>query len=392
MALAGAAGSLRLWAGGCEPGLRRLRLSPDSAAWAGRPRSPVCARRRRRLGSSALPGEAPAPAACSWGSGGRAGRAGGMEETEARCRVLSIQSHVVRGYVGNKAASFPLQVLGFEVDPVNSVQFSNHTGYAHWKGQVLNSDELHELYEGLKLNNVNHYDYVLTGYTRDASFLAMVVDIVQELKQQNSNLVYVCDPVMGDKWNGEGSMYVPKDLLPVYRDKVVPIADIITPNQFEAELLTGRKIHTEKEALEVMDMLHAMGPETVVITSSDLQGSLGSDFLIALGSQRKTRADGTKVTQRIRMESPKVDADFVGTGDLFAAMLLAWTHKHPNNLKVACEKTVSAMQHVLQRTIKWAKAHVGKGNKPSPAQLELRMVQSKKDIENPEIIIKATEL
>ncbi|CAM5078954.1 unnamed protein product [Eretmochelys imbricata] len=385
MALAGAGGSLRRWAGGCKPGLRCLRRSPDSAAWAGRPRSP-CA---PGGGSAAprCPGRLrPRPRAAG------AGRAGGMEEAEARCRVLSIQSHVVRGYVGNKAASFPLQVLGFEVDPVNSVQFSNHTGYAHWKGQVLNSDELHELYEGLKLNNVNHYDYVLTGYTRDASFLAMVVDIVQELKQQNSDLVYVCDPVMGDKWNGEGSMYVPKDLLPVYRDKVVPIADIITPNQFEAELLTGRKIHTEKEALEVMDMLHAMGPETVVITSSDLQGSLGSDFLIALGSQRKTRADGTKVTQRIRMESPKVDADFVGTGDLFAAMLLAWTHKHPNNLKVACEKTVSAMQHVLQRTIKCAKAHAGKGNKPSPAQLELRMVQSKKDIENPEIIIKATEL
>uniref|UniRef100_A0A8C3FTW4 Pyridoxal kinase n=4 Tax=Emydidae TaxID=8476 RepID=A0A8C3FTW4_CHRPI len=393
MALAGAAGSLRLGAGGC---IRRLgvfadRLTlPPGLARSALPCAPG--------GGSAAPrcpgrgGSGPGPAACSCGSGGRAGRAGGMEAAEARCRVLSIQSHVVCGYVGNKAASFPLQVLGFEVDPVNSVQFSNHTGYAHWKGQMLNSAELHELYEGLKLNNVNHYDYVLTGYTRDASFLATVVDIVQGLKQQNSDLVYVCDPVMGDKWNGEGSMYVPKDLLPVYRDRVVPVADIITPNQFEAELLTGRKIHTEKEALEVMDMLHAMGPETVVITSSDLQGSLGSDFLIALGSQRKTRADGTKVTQRIRMESPKVDADFVGTGDLFAAMLLAWTHKHPNNLKVACEKTVSAMQHVLQRTIKCAKAHAGKGNKPSPAQLELRMVQSKKDIENPEIIIKATEL
>ncbi|KFW95323.1 Pyridoxal kinase, partial [Phalacrocorax carbo] len=265
-------------------------------------------------------------------------------------------------------------------------------GYAHWKGQVLNSDELHELYEGLKLNKVNQYDYVLTGYTRDTSFLAMVVDIVQELKQQNSNLVYVCDPVMGDKWNGEGSMYVPKDLLPVYRDKVVPVADIITPNQFEAELLTGRKIHTEKEALEVMDMLHAMGPETVVITSSDLQAPLGNDYLMALGSHRKTAADGTKMTQRIRVESPKVDAVFVGTGDLFAAMLLAWTHKHPNNLKVACEKTVSAMQHVLQRTIKSAKAQAGEGNKPNSAQLELRMVQSKKDIENPEIIVKATVL
>uniref|UniRef100_A0A8C0PRB8 Pyridoxal kinase n=1 Tax=Canis lupus familiaris TaxID=9615 RepID=A0A8C0PRB8_CANLF len=287
-------------------------------------------------------------------------------------------------------------------------------GYAHWKGQVLNSDELHELYEGLKLNNVNKYDYVLTGYTRDKSFLASVVDIVRELKQQNSKLVYVCDPVMGDKWNGEGSMYVPEDLLPVYKEKVVPVADIITPNQFEAELLSGRKIHSEEEALVVMDVLHAMGPDTVVITSSDLPSSRGSDYLIALGSQR-TRGqhperllplndhmgtesrgswnpDGSVVTERIRMEMHKVDAVFVGTGDLFAAMLLAWTHKHPNNLKVACEKTVSAMHHVLQRTIKCAKAQAAGGLKPRPAQLELRIVQSKKDIENPEIVVQATVL
>lgn len=311
---------------------------------------------------------------------------------EGECRVLSIQSHVVRGYVGNRAAMFPLQVLGFEVDAVNSVQFSNHTGYAHWKGQVLTSQELHVLYEGLKANNVNKYDYVLTGYTRDKSFLGMVVDIVQELKQQNSRLVYVCDPVMGDKWNGEGSMYVPQDLLPVYREKVVPMADIITPNQFEAELLSGRKIHSQEEAFEVMDVLHRMGPDTVVITSSDLPSPKGSDYLMALGSQRMRKPDGSTVTQRIRMEMRKVDAVFVGTGDLFAAMLLAWTHKHPDNLKVACEKTVSAMQHVLQRTIRCAKAEAGEGQKPSPAQLELRMVQSRKDIEDPEIVVQATVL
>lgn len=306
--------------------------------------------------------------------------------------MLSIQSHVVRGYVGNRAATFPLQVLGFEIDAVNSVQFSNHTGYAHWKGQVLNADELHEVYEGLKLNNVNKYDYVLTGYTRDKSFLAMVVDIVRELKQQNSRLVYVCDPVMGDKWEGEGSMYVPEDLLPVYKEKVVPVADIITPNQFEAEILTGRKIHNQEEALEVMDVLHSMGPDTVVITSSDLSSPRGSDYLIVLGSQRIRHPDGSVAVERIRMDIHKVDAVFVGTGDLFAAMLLAWTHKHPNNLKMACEKTVSAMHHVLQRTIKSAKAQAGEGQKPSPALLELRMVQSKRDIEDPEIVVQATVL
>ncbi|XP_032744825.1 pyridoxal kinase [Rattus rattus] len=311
---------------------------------------------------------------------------------EGECRVLSIQSHVVRGYVGNRVAMFPLQVLGFEVDAVNSVQFSNHAGYAHWKGQVLTSQELHVLYEGLKANNVNKYDYVLTGYTRDKSFLTMVVDIVKELKQQNSKLMHVCDPVMGDKRNGEGSMYVPQDLLPVYREKVVPMADIITPNQFEAELLSGRKIHSQEEAFEVMDVLHRMGPDTVVITSSDLPSPKGSDYLMALGSQRMRKPDGSTVTQRIRMEMRKLDAVFVGTGDLFAAMLLAWTHKHPDNLKVACEKTVSAMQHVLQRTIQCAKAEAGEGQKPSPAQLELRMVQSRKDIEDPEIVVQATVL
>uniref|UniRef100_A0A8C9TF57 Pyridoxal kinase n=1 Tax=Scleropages formosus TaxID=113540 RepID=A0A8C9TF57_SCLFO len=281
---------------------------------------------------------------------------------------------------------FRIQVLGFEVDSINSVQFSNHTGYAHWKGQVLTADELHVLYEGIKLNNVNHYDYVLTGYTRDTSFLEMVVDIVKELKRENPKLVY------GDDRFCVFLQYVPENLYPVYKNKVVPVADIITPNQFEAELLTGKNISTEKDAVEVMDLLHKMGPDTVVITSSDLPSRLGDRFLVALGSQRSVKPDGTRTTQRIRMEIPKVDAVFVGTGDLFAAMLLAWTHHHPNDLKTACEKTVSVMHHVIQRTISYAYEMAGPGRRPSPAQLELRMVQSKADIEDPAIVVEATVL
>uniref|UniRef100_A0A671XG21 Pyridoxal kinase n=1 Tax=Sparus aurata TaxID=8175 RepID=A0A671XG21_SPAAU len=290
------------------------------------------------------------------------------------CRVLSIQSHVVRGYVGNKSATFPLQVLGFEVDSINSVQFSNHTGYAHWKGQVLTADELNVLYEGIKLNKVNHYDYILTGYSRDTSFLETVVDIIQELKKANP------------------SLYVPENLLPVYRDKVVPLADILTPNQFEAELLTGRKVNTQEDAFEVMDLLHKMGPETVVLTSSDLPSKKGDQFLVALGSQKIVKPDGSKTSQKICMDIPKVDAVFVGTGDLFAAMLLAWTHHHPKDLKAACEKTVSVMHHVIKRTITYANEMAGPGKRPSPAQLELRMVQSKADIENPAIVVEAKVL
>lgn len=303
-------------------------------------------------------------------------------------RVLSIQSHVVRGYVGNKAASFPLQVLGFEIDSINSVQFSNHTGYEHWKGQVLNAEELHVLYDGIKLNNVNHYDYVLTGYSRDDSFLRMVVDIVQELKEANPSLVYVCDPVLGDN----GALYVPETLVPIYRDKVVPAANIITPNQFEAELLTGRTIRTEKDAIEVMNLLHSKGPHTVVITSSDLPSPLGDQYLVAMGSHITVRPDSTRATQQIRLDIPKVEAVFVGTGDLFAALLLAWTHHHPNDLKTACEKTVSVMQHVIKRTIIYAKEMAGPNRKPNAAQLELRMVQSKADIEDPAITVDAVVL
>ncbi|KAL6031208.1 hypothetical protein STEG23_024703 [Scotinomys teguina] len=187
------------------------------------------------------------------------------------------------------------------------------------------------------------------------------------------------------------AMLLLQDLLPVYGDKVVPVTDIITPNQFEAELLSGRKIHSEAEALET-DMLHCTGPDTVVITSSDLPSPQGSDYKIAMGSQRMRKPDGSMVTQRIRMEMRKVDAVFVGTGDLFAAMLLVWTYKPPDNLKVACEKTRSAMQHVLQRTIRCAKVQAREGWKPSPAQLELRMVQSKKDTEDSEIVVQATVL
>ncbi|CAL1582792.1 unnamed protein product [Knipowitschia caucasica] len=301
------------------------------------------------------------------------------------CRVLSIQSHVVRGYVGNKSATFPLQVLGFEVDSINSVQFSNHTGYGHWKGQVLTAEELNVLYEGIKLNNVNHYDYILTGYSRDTSFLETVVDIIKELKRTNPKLVYVCDPVMGD----QGAMYVPENLLPVYRDKVVPLADILTPNQFEAEILTGRKIHSVEDAIEVMDLLHKMGPETVVLTSTDLPSTRGDQFLVTLGSQKSVKPDGTNTVQKICLDIPKVDAVFVGTGDLFAAMLLAWTHHHPNDLKSACEKTASVMHHVIKRTIKYANELAGPGKKPNAAQLELRMVQSKADIENPAVVLEA---
>jgi len=299
-------------------------------------------------------------------------------------RVLSIQSHVVRGYVGNRSAVFPLQLLDFEVDFVNSVQFSNHTGYPNWKGQIIGSDEVEELFETLKKNKVICYDYVLTGYCRDKKMLEKMVEIIKELKQVNPNLVYVCDPVMGDTWNGKGAMYVPEELLPVYRDQVVPIANILTPNQFEAELLTGLKIQSEEEALTAIKQLHNLGPETVVISSSDLGKSNKS--LVSYGS--RLNSDG----EVIRIEMPLIGKAFVGTGDLFAALLLAWTDRHQENLKLAMEKVISTMQAILTRTQLAAEEEVKDGKSPTFSELELRLVQSKRDIENPQMCIEASTI
>lgn len=294
-------------------------------------------------------------------------------------RVLSIQSHVVSGYVGNKSATFPLQIHGFDVDTINSVQLSNHTGYKHCKGQILNSTELQELYEGLQLNGINHYSHLLTGYVGSDSFLDEVLNVLLDLRKTNPGLIFVCDPVMGDN----GKFYVPETLLPIYRDKLIPLADIITPNQFEAELLSGIKINSEKDAFKAMDILHSKGTKAIVITSSEL-GS--KDTLVALGSSLNDSSSGDGERSCIKMEIPKLsEIIFTGTGDLFASLLLVWMQKHPGNLQLACEKTMSTVQAVLRRTIAAAEELAGQGNKPNSAQTELRLIKSVNDILNPKL-------
>lgn len=281
-------------------------------------------------------------------------------------RVLSIQSHVVSGYVGNKAATFPLQVLGFEVDPLNSVQFSNHTGYGSWKGQVLNEKDLDDLSEGLDKNKLNFYTHLLTGYVGSPSFLRRIAEEVKKLKTINPDLIYVCDPVMGDN----GQMYVPKELLPIYRDEIIPLADILTPNQYEAELLTGKTIKSINDAWKAIDEFHGKGIKTVAISSTNLGTE---DYFLALCSS-VIDDKPTKVTIKIK----KLPANFTGTGDVFAALFLAWMYKTRNNLKVSLENTIATLQGVLGNTLQL-------NTDKTVKNLELRLITSKNVIENPKV-------
>ncbi|XP_035664514.1 pyridoxal kinase-like [Branchiostoma floridae] len=306
---------------------------------------------------------------------------------EEDCRVLLVQSHVVSGYVGNKSAVFPLQVLGFEVDYINSVQFSNHTGYKCFKGQVLNADELKELFDGLKSNNINNYSYLVTGYIGSVSFLEGVLEMVKEFKKVKPDLLYVCDPVMGDR----GFMYVPKELLPVYQEKIIPHADLITPNQYEAELLTGLSIKTKADAIQAMDMFHEKGVKSVVLSSCEFDSS---STLVLLGSQINVKLvwphGGSIFTSVCVCVCLSVcEQDNSRTAGLILFLFLNFLLFL---LQTACEKTIATMQAVLQRTLDYAQKAAGPGNKATAAQRELRLVQSKKDIEEPSVTLKAKSL
>lgn len=292
--------------------------------------------------------------------------------------MLSIQSHVVHGYVGNKSAVFPLQVLGFEVDNINSVQFSNHTGYKNgFKGQVLNEKELAEVFSGLVVNDLHkQYTHLLTGYVGNPTFLREIANILKTLRSVNPSLIYVCDPVMGD----DGFMYVPKELLPIYRDEIVPLADIVTPNQYEVELLTGKSVKTEQDAWDAIEWFHGKGVKTVAISSSELGGS---DSLLALVSHK----DGTN-SQRCRMVIPKQGNGirFTGTGDLFASLFLAHSTLTNFDMCTTLERTIASLQAVITKTLTYIPEDVKAGKVAvTSTQRELKIIQSKKDIEEPTV-------
>ncbi|PSA78653.1 pyridoxal kinase PdxY [Corynebacterium diphtheriae] len=179
--------------------------------------------------------------------------------------ILSIQSHVSYGHVGNSAAVFPLQRIGHEVWPVHTVNFSNHTGYGQWGGELIPAAQVRNVIDGMEQRGAfERIDAILSGYQGGSDIADVIVDAVARIKEANPQAVYACDPVMG---NAKSGCFV-SDLIPtLLRDKVVPVADIITPNQFELEYLTGVPAHDTTSTLEAIAAAQEMGPDTVLVTS-----------------------------------------------------------------------------------------------------------------------------
>ncbi|MFF8187634.1 pyridoxal kinase PdxY [Microbacterium sp. NPDC016588] len=180
-------------------------------------------------------------------------------------KVLSIQSAVAYGHVGNSAAVFPLQRIGVEVLPVYTVTFSNHTGYGAWRGPLISPADVADVITGIEERGVlGEIDVVLSGYQGGEGIADVIIDAVARVKKANPDAVYACDPVMG---NAKSGCFVAPAIPELLRERVIPVADIITPNQFELGFLTGTEPGSIESTLESADLARARGPRTVLVTS-----------------------------------------------------------------------------------------------------------------------------
>ena len=251
--------------------------------------------------------------------------------------ILSIQSHVAYGHVGNSAAVFALQRTGVEVWPVHTVQFSNHTGYGDWRGRVFDAELIREIVSGIeKRGALGECDGVLSGYVGSADVGAAILDAVATVKRANPAAHYCCDPVIGDAGRG---VYVREGVAELLRSKAVPAADIVTPNQFELDYLTGRDSKTLAKARDGVKALHDLGPRAILVTSLHTDET-PKDAIDMLASDN---------TGCFRLRTPKLPLAVNGAGDAIAALFLAH-YLRSGKIHDALSAAGSAIFGVLAKT------------------------------------------
>lgn len=304
-------------------------------------------------------------------------------------QILSIQSSVVFGYVGNRAATFPLQLLGHQVSCLNTVQFSTHTGYPGAPhGLRLTSEQIVELYEGLTAHGINNWHGLLTGYVPGSEGVNAISKIAKDVKTHtDGNVIWVLDPVMGDEERG---LYVSPVIPPLYRTLIAQ-ADIITPNQFELSQLTQLEIVTMQQLSLGLEKVHEMGAQQVVVTT--FRDPDEPDVIKVIGSS----IDGSNAMTQFVVKVPYYSRPYQGTGDLFAALLLAaMLAQHPeagtlqravltalNQMRPVLERTGAAFDRELGSDTDWRTEKAeGRGARVGRA-CELRIVESAKDILDP---------
>ncbi|WP_296192976.1 pyridoxal kinase PdxY [uncultured Microbacterium sp.] len=251
--------------------------------------------------------------------------------------ILSIQSAVAYGHVGNSAAVFPLQRIGVEVLPVYTVTFSNHTGYGAWRGPLISPDDVREVIAGIGDRGVfGEIDAVLSGYQGSEGIGEVIIDAVAAVKAANPAALYACDPVMG---NAKSGCFVAPAIPDLLRDRVVPVADIITPNQFELGFLTGTEPSDLESTLAAVDAARALGPRVVLVTSVE-RPDRDPDTIEMLAVDD----EGAWI-----VETPRLPMKANGSGDVTAALFTAH-YGRTRDAADALARTVSSVFDLLRTT------------------------------------------
>ncbi|MFO1148222.1 MAG: pyridoxal kinase PdxY [Alsobacter sp.] len=255
--------------------------------------------------------------------------------------ILSIQSHVAYGHVGNASATFPLQRLGCEVWAIHTVQFSNHTGYGAWTGRVFDGALIGELVDGIAQRGVlGDCDGVLSGYMGSAEIGEAIIGAVRRVKDANPKALWCCDPVIGDVGRG---VFVRPGVPEFMREKAVPAADIITPNQFELEFLAGQPCGTVSELRSALATLHGMGPRVILVTSV-LGADTPADALDLVVSDAR---GGQARAWRVR--TPLLSLSVNGAGDAIAALFFFHMLRQCD-AAYALRMAASSIHGLLERT------------------------------------------
>jgi pyridoxine kinase len=280
--------------------------------------------------------------------------------------ILSIQSHVAYGHVGNSAAVFPLQRLGIEVWPIHTVQFSNHTGYGEWKGQVFDAAMIREVVSGIDKRGVlGECDGVLSGYMGGADIGTAILDAVATVKQDNPSAKYCCDPVIGDVGRG---IFVARGIPEFMRDKAVPAADVVTPNHFELAYLAGRECRSLAATRDALKAVHDLGPRVCLVTSLHTDET-PEDALDMLAS------DGDNC---FRLRTPRLALVVNGAGDAIAALFFAH-YLRAGKIDVALSRAASSIFGVLSKTVE-------------AGAPEIQLVSAQQEIVEPSRIFEAEDI
>lgn len=282
-------------------------------------------------------------------------------------RIVSIQSHVATGYVGNRSAVFPLQRLGCEVSFVNTVQFSNHTGYGSWTGEIFSAEHIQDVINGLWQNKtLEKVDAILSGYQGVPALGQIIIDTVKQVKKDHE-IIYCCDPVIGDVGR---DVYVLPETAQFIKDHALSVADIITPNEFELGYLTDSTIENIDDVLAACQKLHAQGCKIILVTSMTClaKNEEHLDMLVSFDNQ-------VWFTRSPRFDFEKAPS---GSGDATAAIFLA-KYLETHDVVKALEHTTAALHHVFAET-------------HAQNSYELCLIAAQDSIVNPSKTFKAEQL